>query len=257
MMTCEIRIIGIKGSKSCKAIVEDTSIKRYFGNKYHTDMLINYGLCGQRLRDYYKKYPSAKKIPTINKHVGHSKFSAVNRVKDIGLLVPDSKLSLRKSDKLVDWIEKRFNSQGGYGICKARGRKRLARKYYQKFVKDRKYEMRVHAFKWINTKDWSVQKRHGKENEIAWNFNNGGYFSTVHNTNLSIFQEAIKISDNVLDILGIAFGAVDLIVDIDNNIYFIEVNSCPGFQELSKGIYVEAFEKLKELSCKHLMKYAD
>lgn len=248
-------MMGRKGSKSCSAIIEGTSIRKYVGKRYRTDALVNYGLCGQELRDFYRRFPSARRIPTINKQVGASKLNALNRVKRHDILVPDSRLELRKSDKLDNWIEKRFNSQGGYGICKARGRRKLARKYYQRFVKDRKYELRVHSFKWIDPKRWKVQKRFGKEGEIAWNFNNGGHFSTVYDTNTPVFRKAIEISNKVLNILGMGFGAVDFIVDRDNNIYFIEINSCPGFQELSKGTYVDAFEKLKSLNLKEVLKY--
>jgi glutathione synthase/RimK-type ligase-like ATP-grasp enzyme len=235
--------------------VEETSLKRYVGKKYRTDVLVNYGLCGNRLHAFYQKFPSARNIPTINKYIGTSKLKAVNRAAQHGILVPDSRLELRKSDNLPDWIEKRFSSQGGNGICKARGRKPLARKYYQKFVKNRKYELRVHAFKWIRASQWSVQKRFGNQDEIAWNFNNGGHFATIYDTSMPVFKEAIEISEKVLEILDMSFGAVDLIVDAGDNIYFIEVNSCPGFQELSKGIYTEAFEKLKALPRKEILKF--
>lgn len=232
-------------------------MKRYVGKKYRTDVLVNYGLCGQKLKEFYHRFPSARRIPTINKRVGASKLNTLNRVERHNILVPDSRIELRKSDKLVDWIEKRFNSQGGYGICKARRRVKLARKYYQRFIKDRKYELRVHSFRWIDPKGWKVQKRFGKEGEIAWNFNNGGHFSTVYDVAAPIFRKAIEISNEVLDILGMGFGAVDFIVDRDNNIYFIEINSCPGFQELSKGTYIDAFEKLKSLNLKEALKYTN
>ena len=50
------------------------------------------------------------------------------------ILVPDSKLSLSKSDNIKEWIEKRFSSEGGKGICFARGKSSLLGKYYQKFI---------------------------------------------------------------------------------------------------------------------------
>jgi D-alanine-D-alanine ligase-like ATP-grasp enzyme len=54
--------------------------------------------------------------------------------------------------------------------------------------------------------------------------------------------------------LGMSFGAVDFLVDTNYNIYFIEINSAPGFSELSKPIYVDAFQRLKQLSKKDLLK---
>ena len=48
--------------------------------------------------------------------------------------------------------------------------------------------------------------------------------------------------------LNMSFGAVDFIVDKGYNLYFIEINSAPGFTELSECIYVDAFNKLKGMS---------
>jgi D-alanine-D-alanine ligase-like ATP-grasp enzyme len=44
-----------------------------------------------------------------------------------------------------------------------------------------------------------------------------------------------------------SFGAVDFIIDKKDNIYFIEINSCPGFTTLSNGIYINAVNKLMKL----------
>lgn len=255
-MSFEIRIIGKKGSKALKAIVEGTSIRRYIGKKCKADALVNYGLAGRRLNEFYSKFPSARAIPTINRSVGYSKIRALNIVKKNEILIPESKMELGGSDRIGNWIEKKFNSQGGVGIRKARGKKRMALKYYQRFIKNRNYELRVHSFKWISTDLWSVQKRHGRSDEIAWNFNNGGYFSTMYDRSCSVFRKAISMSSTVLDTLRMSFGAVDFIVDTSDRVYFIEVNSCPGFQELSKGIYINAFDKLVSLN-KVVMKYAE
>lgn len=254
-MSCRIRMMGRKGSKACKAIIEETGIKRYVGRKHPTDVLVNYGLAGRRLREFYRRFPSARSIPTINRDIGFSKLTVINRVKNNGILVPESKLTLKRDDRLSDWIEKRFSSQGGRGICKARGRRRMDTKYYQKFIGNRKYELRVHSFQWFNKSDWNVQKRLGNHNEIAWNFENGGHFCSVFDTQYGVFDEAIEATSRVLDVLGMSFGAADFIVDNGNRLYFIEINSCPGFQELSKGIYVSAFRKLSNLSKKRIMNY--
>lgn len=248
-------MMGRKGSKACRAIIEETDIKRYVGKKYPTDALVNYGLAGRRLREFYRKFPSARNIPTINRDIGFSKLSALNRVKDRGIIVPESKLTLKKGDTLSDWIEKRFSSQGGRGICKARSRRRMETKYYQKFIGSRKYELRVHSFKWVDKRDWNVQKRLGSHDEIAWNFENGGHFCSVYDTQHGVFDEAIEATDRVLRTLGMSFGAADFIVDSGNRLYFIEINSCPGFQELSKGIYISAFRKLSNMSLKRALKY--
>lgn len=249
-----LRLMGKKGSNSCKDIREDAGVKRYIGKKYRTDVLVNYGLNGRSLASFYKKYPSAQKVPTINKQIGNSKYRVISMAKKAGIKVPDSRVSLKKLDKKEDWIEKRFNSQSGWGIRKARGKGEIPGKYYQKYIEDRTFEIRVHAFKW--TKEWRVQKRYGKEGEIAWNHRNGGHFVSVHDPmRYRVYREAMDITDKVLDLLGMSFGAADFLVDKNNNVWFIEINSAPGFKELSKSIYVNAFKKLKDMSLKQVLKY--
>lgn len=255
-MRCNIRIIPRRGSKACKEIVNATGIRRYVGNKYKTDVLINYGLAGERLVAFYKKFPSARRIPTINKNVGFSKLKVVNIANKNDILTPESKLALTKKDDVNDWIEKRFNSQGGVGIRKARGKGPMANKYYQRFIRDRISELRVHGFKWIDPNSWRLQRRRGDEDEIAWNYSRGGRFITINRPHvLKDCTEAIKVTDHVLDILNMAFGAVDFVVDSNRDVWFIEINSCPGFQELSKEIYVDAFNLLKSMSVKEALRY--
>jgi glutathione synthase/RimK-type ligase-like ATP-grasp enzyme len=66
------------------------------------------------------------------------------------------------------------------------------------------------------------------------------------------FTEAMVISNKILELLGMSFGAVDFLVTADYKVYFIEINSAPGFSELSKPIYVDAFTRLKTIGKKDL-----
>lgn len=243
-----IKIIGKKGSHAVKDIIEGTGISRYRGNKGGAvDVIINYGLAGDRLNRFFKLYPSARGVLMLNKGVGRAKYSAIQDAERHGIKVPKSRLNLPAKADPKDWIEKRQNSIGGIGIKQAsKNRTRIPGKYFQEFIKNRKYEIRVHAFSWID--DWSVQKRRGNQDEIAWNFHNGGVFSTVRSPkSYKVFKEAMQVSKKILEIRGMSFGAVDFIVDRDLNVYFIEVNSAPGFQELSKSIYINAFNALKNM----------
>ena len=221
------------------------------------DILINYGLNKDRLATFFKMYPSARKTPILNRYVGYSKFKVVQRAASQDVTAPETKLSLSIKDKKANWIEKRVNSIGGKGICWARKKGQIQGKYYQQFIKNRIYEIRVHAFKWLPQDKWSVQKRYGSDNEIAWNYSNGGHFATVRNPqSYNVFREAAEVSNKILTMLGMNFGAVDFIVDNGYKLYFIEINSAPGFTELSKKIYVNAFDSLKNLSRKQALEFA-
>lgn len=255
-MNCKVKMMCRKGSKACTEIVKHTNIKRYFG--HNADILVNYGLSGQKLRDFYRKIPSAKRIPTVNKFVGRSKYKVVQIAKENKILVPESKLKLTGMDQLGQWIEKRFNSQSGYGIRWARGRAGIPGKYYQKFVSDRVSELRVHGFGWIKPSGWRIQRRFGEENEIAWNYKRGGRFVTVRNLSMCrSCRQAGQVTEIMLRLLGMGFGAADFVVDKNGSVWFIEINSCPGFQELSREIYTDAFEALRDMKLKDALKYAN
>lgn len=245
-----VRIIGKKGSRSRLAITKGAGIPRY-NNSRDVSVIINYGLAGKKLDAFLAKNPKARRIPMINQYVGKSKYGIIKDAEQKGILVPDTKAALTSKDKISDWIEKKHYSIGGIGIKKATKRTCPAGKYFQKFISDRKYELRVHAFLW--QKNWHIQKRVGDEDTIAWNYKNGGKFINVNNTEYDVFQEALEISKAVLDMRKMAFGAVDFLVDRSNNVYFIEVNSAPGFTEFSEHIYIDAFTDLKKLTNRKLL----
>jgi glutathione synthase/RimK-type ligase-like ATP-grasp enzyme len=141
-----------------------------------------------------------------------------------------------------------MHSQGGKGIAMAETTGQREGWYYQKYLKERRYELRIHAFSWINEENWQVQKRIGNKDTIAWNFHNGGRFQTVHNpSGYQVFQKARSIAAKVLKMRKMAFGAVDLLLTKESKLYFLEINSAPGFTELSRPIYVNAFQALMKM----------
>lgn len=251
----DLRIISKKGSNAASEIANGAGIPKYRGNKYHkVQGIVNYGLAGARFTQFLQVYKSARDLPILNRNIGMSKYSALTRVSKGGILIPDSSLTLPvKGKKGQDkWLVKKMQSIGGKGIKFADSSVRQPDRYFQKYIENRRYELRVHIFKWSD--EAKVQKRLGDKDTIAWNFSSGGHFQTVHNTGAKIFQDAIKISKEVLDIMGMSFGAVDFVVDDAGKIYFLEINSAPGFTELSKGIYLNAFARLKEMSYKEFGK---
>ena len=257
MANANIRIIGRKGNKTCRLIVKDAGIPRYTGVKTGANILVNFGLAGKKQDAFFRRFPSAKRIPTINRHCGFSKLNVIKRAKKEGIKVPDSKLTLNHVEDKKDWIEKGFSSVGGRGIRTARGKNLMPNKYYQRFVNDRRYEMRVHAFLWVGVDGYRVQKRVGDPKVIAWNFSKGGTFITVNNPKgYKIFKQAMDASTKILENLGMAFGAVDFIVTSDYELIFLEVNAAPGVSGLSDIIYINAFKKLKRMPLKELKKYA-
>lgn len=248
-----ISIIGRKGSKAVTQIVTNCPLTRYTSK---CSVVVNYGLAGKKLENFMRKHPSLKSKNIINKFIGKNKFDVLKDVAAKGIEVPDSVKILPKGAKMADFIVKKFHSQGGVGIEKAKTRSSLATKYYQKFISNRRYELRVHGFLWTPEDSWLVQKRLGDASAIAWNYHQGGRFQTIRNPEgYKIFREAKMITKRVLELRRMAFGAVDFIVTTDGQLLFIEINSAPGFTELSRPTYVNAFSELSGLSKSTLRKY--
>ena len=251
-----VQIIGRKGSKSRKAISDQTGIRLFTGKGKAPDVIVNYGLAGRKLDAFLRKTPKANEIPIVNKYVGRPKHLAIRDAEKVGVLVPETRLSLPRTARLSDWIEKRMHSSQGLGIKEATRRGQLLGKYYQRMIKDRRYELRVHAFLWLPDSEWVINKRVGPADQIAWNFHQGGHFKSVYHPNkYKVFKGAKDISKKVLEVRGMAFGAVDLIVDNEMKVYFIEVNSSPGFSVFSEGVYVGAMNELKALSAREARKF--
>jgi len=239
-----IRIIGNRGSKAYKAIRMETGMQIQT-KQTDTDVILNYGLNKDKIERLCAMYRPIRNIPVINRYVGKSKYSVVRDASANKIIVPETKLSLSKDDIPSDWIEKRIHSSQGYGIRRAVRRDRIPGKYYQKFIKNRTYELRVHAFAWMPRDSWTVHKRSGSVDKIAWNFHQGGNFSRTIRTDIT--EQAKVISEKILKLNDMSFGAVDLIIDRKNTIYFIEVNSCPGFTTLSNTVYINAVNRLMKL----------
>jgi hypothetical protein len=248
-----VAIVGKKGSKSCRAIRDNTSLRAFTRFTKQVDAIVNYGLAGKRLDTFLRTKPSARRIHMINRYAGRSKYSAIREVERNDVRVPESRVSLPLRAKKSDWIEKRVRSSQGNGIRQARGRREIPGKYYQKMIKERPFELRVHAFRWIDSHDWYIFKRVGPSDQIAWNFHQGGHFITVRYPNdYEVFREAKRFSERVLVALNMSFGAVDFVVDKDRNVYFIEINSSPGISPLTEHIYFSTFEELTKLSKRRL-----
>lgn len=242
-----LNIIGKKDTTSYKTIHKQTGIPIYKDWNKKVDAIINYGVAGKALDSFFKIHKSAENILMLNKFIGRSKFLAIKDAQEAGILVPDTKIRLSSSDELEDWIEKPSQSNRGKGIFPAKIRKGIEGKYYQQLISKR-YELRVHAFKWLPANTWVVQKRVGPKDQITWNFHKGGRFITVHDPDsFSVFRKALTVSEEILNIRKMSFGAVDFIVSQDLRVYFIEINSAPGFSNLSTGIYVDAFNALKKI----------
>ena len=240
-----ISIIGKKYSKAVKQIIINTPIEKL--NSKCTN-IVNYGLSSERLHKLRNIFPFIDSKYIINKIIGHSKYQVLQIAIANNILVPKMFLKLPITESIHKYLSKKYYSAGGKDINIATERNNLYERYYQEYIKNRVYELRVHAFKWLPKKTWVVQKRIGNQNTIAWNFSNGGVFQNIYTQDFSIYNNARDITELLLNKLNMSFGASDFIVTTDNKLYFLEINSAPGFTDFSKNIYIKAFTELTKLS---------
>ena len=243
-----------RGSATAKMIMQETGIPRW-GRRVRADLLVNYGVAGGKFDDWCRRNPMGRQLPMLNKPLTMNKFDVIKKLED-SIKVPRTRESLGRRHAPDGWLVKPFYSQAGRGIEIATQRYAPYGKYFQEYVYDRAYELRVHAFKWIFEREWQVQKRvagEGNEDSITWNHHTGGTFITVNDTHQRVFQTAQLNAARVLEVLGMDFGGVDFIVDSNREVYFIEINSAVGCHGLSDPIYVDAFDRLKEMDIREVV----
>ena len=246
------KIICIDGRGSFyKKIAKSNQFSTHQVNFRRADIFINYGKTSWPAVDvncYGKDIQKINCIPFPNKYTA---CMFIGNETDVA--IPEVRLSPPyKKDKAL-WIVKPLRSFAGKNISEWDGEKIPKEFYFQKRIQNRRYELRVHAFSWMNPSNWIVQKRTHPDgdSQLTWNHHTGGYFTTIENGegNTGVFKRAKESAKKVIELLGYSFGAVDFIVSNDDKPlvpYFIEVNAAPGFSiEQMIDYYNNAFSLLK------------
>jgi hypothetical protein len=207
----------------------------------------NYGLQGQKLRDFMDERQHAKlnDLPIINHVQFGNKFDSVEAVRQAGMSAPMS-WKYRDRGEIPEkffpnnttlLIQKPYYSLGGKGIERVTNLEDVPGRthYLQEEIRNRRYELRCIAMAWVPPEQWLFQKRihDGGEEVLAWNNHNGGKFITVENSNEPLFNRVREDVKKMLPLFNYGFGAVDFIVQ--NNPggklkhFFIEWNLAPGW----------------------------
>lgn len=117
--------------------------------------------------------------------------------------------------------------------------------YYMEYIPKRK-EYRVHV---IDDEVVKVSEKRFTNPEdveydpLVWNYHTGWTFHhpSERHTGIYLAMPAIKSLD--LD-----FGAVDMLLGEDGNMYVLEANTCPGLSESSLDSYERKFRQLLNIS---------
>jgi hypothetical protein len=258
-MPLKVKVFGRHGSDYMKAI------KGWLGNHKiaECNIAFNYGLQGQKLKDYHAKYPQLQRLPIFNhEHIGN-KYAHVQVARTAGVPVP---ITCHKPEEYpyaerpdgFRWIAKPYYSLGGRDIdYHDEGNEVPNTHYVQQKIDNRRYEMRVHAWAWVDPKHWIFQKRvhEDGENVLCWNAHNGGKFITVENPDEPLFERLREDTKKLMKAFGYQFGAADFIVQNPGKKgkllkhYFMEWNLAPGWTlDRTEKVYKENFEALQGLN---------
>lgn len=117
--------------------------------------------------------------------------------------------------------------------------------YFQKRI-DKLREFRAHVFLWGEEKVPYIQeKRVPDRTQLCWNKHQGGEFSVVYanvlgpptNINEDLFAKICSAGIKAVKSIRHDFGGVDIVMDENEDVYVLEVNSRCGLKERSLSNY--------------------
>ena len=178
-----------------------------------------------------------------------NKLNALRIMRSAGVSIPPFETVKANAHRNIRFplIGRTTNHQGGSGLTIVNNRRELRndnRSTHWMEQIDIEREYRVHV---INETVIGVQKKvenpdfEGTPNTEIRNLANGWRFSL---RDIGRVADDIKEAGlNAVTALGLDFGAADIVIDSDRNIYVLEVNSAPALEPESTlfNIYVDRF----------------
>lgn len=223
-------------------------------------------------------------LPMINKKLVTNKLTALQNMQMAGMEdnIPEYKIQTPAIYE-EGWITKPYASQAGRGINKFAPMSLLPSGcYLQKdIVKFR--EFRAHVGLWLDNPVFTIQEKKPKpelwdatypagdheyewplHNEamrsflpVTWNIESGFYFKRLTTPDnraekvdrFPLIGRIEQVGINAVKALGYQYGAVDILMSYDRNLYVVEVNSHPAIKNpASVDIYNEALRPLQSMS---------
>lgn len=207
------------------------------------EVLINWGSC---------KYDNTKSY-AVNHHIAvgfaSHKLSSLQIFKESGVDCPDFTADIEVAK---DWIRegeivvcrKLLKSHSGKGIVIAKKIEELvAAPLYVKYF-PKTYEFRVHVFNGKVIDSVQKRKRSGVSeegyNKYVRSHNNGWVFCRENN---KVTEDAKMLAVNAVKVLGLDFGAVDIVMKTNGTCKVLEVNTAPALQGTTLDSYVKAIKE--------------
>lgn len=245
-------------------------------NRHAIDCLFNASFTPNQ---FAERVPSwAQRLPTINRHLVTNKKFAVEKLAANGLEDHISEMSeVPKSEG--NWIVKPYASQAGRGIKRyVLGSPVPYGSYLQRdVVKFR--EFRAHVGLWLEDPVFTIQEKKPKPElwdrvfdecveyhwpvdnnqwrntlPVTWNIESGFYFKRLTDPEnrfekrdrFPLIKRIEDLAIKAIKILGYQYGAVDILMNKERELFVVEINSHPAIKnEISIDIYKDALSHIK------------
>jgi hypothetical protein len=218
-------------------------------------------------------------IPVINKVLVTNKMTALNEMRYAGMEDHLPEMSTSRQYE-AGWITKPYASQAGRGVERYMAGSTVRQGHYlqRDIVKFR--EFRAHVALWLGNPVFTIQEKKPKPElwerclgnveyewptteekrvrlPVTWNVESGFYFK--RNTDPENRRDKVsrfpllgrveEVGIKAVKALGYQYGAVDILMNEDRELFVVEVNSHPAIKnERSVEIYKEILRPLSEMS---------
>lgn len=239
-----------QGSKSAKALAEALGIKRLKREGKPITIkgtVINWGCssdnfargidCDVLLNDPNCVRLATNKLKAFNALKGHASIPEYTEV------VPEAAKWLAEGFTVVE--RHKLTGHSGEGVCIVEpGGEIQAAPLYVKYI-NKKEEYRLHVFRdrvfFIQRK---ARNKDIPDDQVNWKVRNHGNGFIFAHQGVDVPEEAKKEAITAIQVLGLDFGAVDLIWNQKNNKYYVlEVNTACGMEGTTLDKYVEVFKE--------------
>jgi len=152
-----------------------------------------------------------------------------------------------EEDGKPNLVQKPYVGQGGRGIVKCFDQSGhrpmwLVQNVYQKFI-NKSREFRILQVGAVSA--FYMEKFPSEDcKDICWNLDKGATWSAINDNTGQLRKQLSKLAEKALMALAYDFGAVDIIMDEEENLWILECNSRPGLGELNIVRFAKVMQRI-------------